>query len=378
MTNDVDLSNAAIEKPPEVKRTVFFDLHKEQGGKMVEFAGWEMPIQYSAGIMSEHRHCREQAAWFDVSHMGQLELRGPDIARALEALVPADLTGLKPGHCRYTFFTNEMGGILDDLIITNAGDHWYLVVNASMRDQDLAHLQSHLNGVLLTELTDQALVAIQGPGAVDLVTEICPDAADLGFMQSCQTCIEEVPCRVSRLGYTGEDGFELSIPNAQAIGISRALLSQASCSPAGLGARDSLRLEAGLSLYGNDIDTTTTPVEASLSWAIAQRRRTEGGYPGASVINKQIAEGAARKLVGIQPEGRVPARQGAEICDAAGAVIGEVTSGGFGPTVGAPVAMGYVNTEHADVGTNLLLSVRGKMHPALVSALPFVAHRYKR
>jgi len=364
--------------PPAAKRTALHSLHEELGGKMVDFAGWEMPLQYGEGIMAEHKQCREQAALFDVSHMGQLELRGPEAAAALEKLVPADIVNLSKGQCRYTFFTNTDGGILDDLIVTNASDHWYIVVNASMRDQDIAHLQKHLVGVELLELTEQALVAVQGPAAITVVSSLCPAAADLIFMQSVQTTIEGVPCRVSRLGYTGEDGFELSIPNEHADRISRAILSHDQCLPAGLGARDSLRLEAGLCLYGNDIDTTTTPVEASLTWAMQKRRREQGGFPGDSLIMKQLSDGASRKLVGLRPEGRVPARHGAQICDAAGEVVGTITSGGFGPSVGAPVAMGYVERALAEIDTQLMLSVRGKLYPATVSALPFVPNNYKR
>lgn len=360
------------------QRTVFYDLHNEMHGKMVDFAGWSMPVQYATGIMAEHKHCRQHASWFDVSHMGQLEIRGPDAARQLEALVPADLTGLSTGHCRYTFFTNEQGGILDDLIVTNAGDHLYLVVNASVREQDIAHLKQHLGNAILTEMNEHALIAVQGPAAVQILSVLCPAAADLRFMQSCLVDIDSVPCRLSRLGYTGEDGYELSIPNEHAVSITRRILANEHCLPAGLGARDSLRLEAGLCLYGNDIDTSTTPVEASLAWAIPERRRHEGGFPGASLINDQIMSGASRRLVGILPDGRVPARHGAPICDASGSPIGKVSSGGFGPTVGAPVVMGYVNSEHTAQGTELHLCVRGKLHSAQVTTLPFVPHQYQR
>ncbi|MFK7891362.1 MAG: glycine cleavage system aminomethyltransferase GcvT [Granulosicoccus sp.] len=363
---------------PSLQRTVFQDLHKEMQGKMVEFAGWSMPVQYADGIMAEHKHCRHRASWFDVSHMGQIEIRGPDAARQLESLVPADLTGLQTGHCRYTFFTNEQGGILDDLIVTNAGDHLYLVVNASMRDQDITHLRQHLGSANLTEVKDHALVAVQGPAAVGILTALCPAAADLRFMQSCLVDIDGATCRLSRLGYTGEDGFELSIPNTHAVDISHHILSHEDCLPAGLGARDSLRLEAGLCLYGNDIDTSTTPVEASLAWAIPKRRRHEGGFPGATLISDQITSGTSRRLVGILPDGRVPARHGAPICDASGSPIGKVSSGGFGPTVGAPVVMGYVNSENSAQGTELYLSVRGKLHSARVDTLPFVPHQYQR
>lgn len=376
MSTSDDCSNSSPQTAP--RRTVLYGLHKELGGKIVDFAGWEMPVQYPAGIMAEHKHCREKAALFDVSHMGQLELRGSAAAKALESQVPADLQNLPEGHCRYTFFTNADGGILDDLIVTNAGDHLYVVVNASMRQQDIAHMQHHLKGVELTELSEHALIAVQGPCAIDVVASLCPAAADLVFMQSVLARIDDVQCRVSRLGYTGEDGFELSIPNEHADRISRLVLADDRCMPAGLGARDSLRLEAGLCLYGNDIDPTTTPIEASLTWAIQKTRREQGGFPGDAKIIRQITDGAPRKLVGIRPSGRAPARQGTQICDVKGAVVGVITSGGFGPTLGAPVAMGYVEIAHAQKGTEVMLSVRGKLHPAQVSTLPFVMHNYKR
>ncbi|MBX2880818.1 MAG: glycine cleavage system aminomethyltransferase GcvT [Granulosicoccus sp.] len=362
----------------ESERTVFHKLHEDLGGKLVTFAGWEMPIHYPTGIMAEHKHCRSSAAWFDVSHMAQLEIRGPDLARKLESLVPADLVGLPQGHCRYTFLTTNSGGILDDLIVTHAGDHFYVVGNASRRQEDIAHLKDHLDGVSITELTEQALVAVQGPHAVDVVGAFCPEAAEMSFMQSQFVHIDGVPCRLSRLGYTGEDGYELSLANDQADRIISSVLSHELCLPAGLGARDSLRLEAGLCLYGNDIDVNTSPVEASLSWAIPKRRREAGGFAGADIICKQLSDGADRFLVGIRPQSRVPARQGAPICDEAGSLIGEVTSGGFGPTVGAPVAMGYVKADHTEPGTKILLSIRGKSHPALVEKMPFVPQRYKR
>lgn len=345
---------------------------------MVDFAGWMMPVQYPAGIKAEHQQCRELAALFDVSHMGQVELRGNDVATKLEALVPCDVQTLAQGKARYTFFTNPEGGILDDLIITRDSDHFYVVVNASMRDQDIALLRDNLSGVEVIEKTDHALLALQGPKAADVLAEHCSDALGLSFMESVETTVMGIECRVSRLGYTGEDGFEISMANEHADTIARALLAHEDCAPAGLGARDSLRLEAGLCLYGNDIDTTTTPVEASLLWAIQMRRREQGGFPGADIIQNQIANGAARKLVGIRPDGRIPARQGVEILDASGDAIGVVTSGCFGPTVEAPVALAYVTTEHSKSGTAVQLSIRGKNHPATVAKPPFVTQNYKR
>ena len=315
-------------------RTILYDLHRELAGKMVDFAGWEMPVQYPSGIMNEHKHCREQAALFDVSHMGQLELRGPRVAQMLETLVPADIVNLPAGHARYTFFTNDSGGILDDLIVSHSGDHLYMVVNASMRAQDVAHLRKHLQGCTITELNDHALIALQGPKAAQIVSSHCPGAADLKFMQSVCTSFDGVPCRASRLGYTGEDGYELSVPAVHAQAVAHTLLAHENCKPAGLGARDSLRLEAGLCLYGSDIDASTSPVEASLSWSIQKRRREEGGFPGYAIIARQIADGALKKLVGIRPSGRTPARHGAKVCDASGSEVGVVTSGGFSPTLG--------------------------------------------
>ncbi|MCA0929398.1 glycine cleavage system aminomethyltransferase GcvT [Ruegeria profundi] len=360
------------------KRTPLYDLHVELGGKMVDFAGWEMPVQYPMGIMGEHRQCRDKAAVFDVSHMGQVILRGENVGEKLEALCPQAYATLKEGKARYGFFTNPEGGIMDDLIVSNAGDHFFVVVNAALRHQDIPHMKANLEGVEVTEIFDRALVAVQGPKAEDVVGDLCPAARDLKFMETTEADIMGVACRVSRLGYTGEDGFEISIPEDKAIEITRAFLAHADCDPAGLGARDSLRLEAGLCLYGNDIDQSTSPVEASLGWAIQKRRREEGGFPGAERVQRELAEGPARKLVGIAPEGRAPARQGVEVQSLEGDTIGQITSGGFGPTVGGPVAMGYVSADHSAAGETVNLIVRGKPLPAQIVALPFVKQNYKR
>lgn len=360
------------------RHTPLYNLHVELGGKMVDFAGWLMPVQYPAGIKAEHLQCRERAALFDVSHMGQIELHGDNVAARLETLVPCDVKTLVRGKARYTFFTNTEGGILDDLIVTKDSDHFYLVINASMRNQDIALLRDNLPDIKVIEKADNALLAVQGPKAADVLSEYCPAALDLSFMESMKTALSGIECRVSRLGYTGEDGFEIAMANEHADAIARALLDHEDCAPAGLGARDSLRLEAGLCLYGNDIDTTTTPVEASLLWAIQERRREQGGFPGADIIQNQIANGASRKLVGIRPDGRIPARHGVEILDTSGEAIGVITSGCFGPTVEAPVALAYVATEYSKPGTVVQLTIRGKNHPATVAKPPFVTQNYKR
>lgn len=362
----------------EPKRTPLNKIHHELGAKMVAFAGWEMPIHYPTGIMEEHRHCRNKAALFDVSHMAQIELTGDKCAEKLEALVPSSITSLVEGKARYTLFTTEAGGILDDLIVTNAGDHLYMVVNASRRDVDIPHLKNSLRGIDVNELTDRALIAIQGASAESVVASVCPVASQLLFMESITAEIQGVSCRVSRLGYTGEDGYEISIPHGDAEEITRVFLAHPDCQPAGLGARDTLRMEAGLCLYGNDIDTETTPIEASLLWVIPKHRRVDGGFLGATQIQNEIANGASRKLIGIRPIGGALARSSTVIESLEGDVIGKITSGGFGPSVNGPIAMGYVSLSHSKVGDALNLKVRGKQVPAEVTQLPFVAHNYKR
>ncbi len=371
------MTNTPQEHAPTPKRTPLHDLHVSLGGKMVDFAGWDMPVQYPTGIMAEHAQCRAKAALFDVSHMGQVHLIGDNAAQKLEALCPSAFTTLKDGKARYTFFTNDVGGILDDLIVANAGDFLFVVVNASMRDQDIAHMRANLDGIDVVEITDHALIALQGPAAESILADHCPDVRDMGFMETILAQIDGQAVRISRLGYTGEDGFEISIHQDAADGFARQLLAHPDCEPAGLGARDSLRLEAGLCLYGNDITTDTTPIEAGLIWAIQKRRRTDGGFPGADVIQAQIADGPARQLVGIKPLGRAPARAGV-VLQMAGQDVGIITSGGFGPTVGGPVAMGYVTRDHAAIGTKIDLIIRGKAQPAEIVSLPFVQQNYKR
>ena len=374
----------------DLKRTVLYDLHNELGAKMVPFAGYEMPVQYTAGVMKEHLHCRAAAGLFDVSHMGQVILRPKsgdlaDAARALERLVPVSLLALAEGRQRYALFTNDQGGILDDLMVANRGDHLFLVVNAACKEADFAHMIKHLGETCdLEMIADRALVALQGPAAERALTRLNRAAAAMRFMDSTAMDLAGVECWVSRSGYTGEDGYEISVPDAQANALARALLNMAEVAPIGLGARDSLRLEAGLCLYGNDIDTTTTPVEGALEWAMQKVRRgggeRAGGFPGAERIMSELAGGASRRRVGILPDGRAPMRQGTELFATGdgGAPIGTVTSGAFGPSIGRPMSMGYVSIEHAADGGSIFGEVRGRRLPAHVAPMPFRASNYKR
>lgn len=363
----------------QTRRTPLYDLHIELGGKMVPFAGYEMPVQYPAGILTEHKHTREAAGLFDVSHMGQVRLAGDGAAAALETLVPGDVRGLTPGQMRYSQFTNEQGGILDDLMITNRGVDLLLVINAACKERDIGHLQQHLGGRITVEpLPDRGLIALQGPQAAQVLSAQAPQAADLVFMTAMPMRIAGVDCYVSRSGYTGEDGFEISMPEDAAETVARSLLADERVQPIGLGARDSLRLETGLCLYGHDIDESTSPVEAGLTWSIPKHRRSNGGFPGAETIERHLTEGVTRRRVGILPDGRAPAREGTEIVNENGETIGTVTSGGFGPSAERPVAMGYVATEFAKSGTALGLKVRGRVLPARVAKLPFVPQRYFR
>ena len=357
---------------------------------MVPFAGYEMPVQYAAGVMKEHLFTRSNAGLFDVSHMGQVTVRArsgdnADAARALETLVPVDVLGLAEGRQRYALFTDANGGILDDLMIANRGDHFYVVVNAACKDADVAHMQAMIGDTCEVTLhDDRALVALQGPHAESVLAELWTDVAGMRFMDVRACDLHDADCIVSRSGYTGEDGFEISIPAKFAEDVCRRLIDHPDVMPVGLGARDSLRLEAGLCLYGNDIDTTTTPVEAALEWAIQKVRRTggarAGGFPGADVILDQLTNGASRRRVGLKPEGRAPVRAGSVLSrDPEGAdVVGTVTSGGFGPNVDGPIAMGIVSTDATAVGTQLYAGVRGKFLPIAVAALPFVQSGFKR
>jgi aminomethyltransferase len=365
--------------PKPLKATPLDAWHRAHGARMVEFAGYAMPVQYQ-GVLAEHLHCRAQAALFDVSHMGQATLTGATAAAALERLVPGDMLGLKPGRQRYTLLTNEAGGIIDDLMVANLGrERLFLVVNASRKDTDFTHIATDLPaGVQLHLHEDRALLALQGPAASAVVARLGQEAAALPFMGVAEVPLAGIPCLVSRSGYTGEDGFEISVPAEHAEALADKLTGEPEVAPAGLGARDSLRLEAGLCLYGNDIDELTTPVEADLNWVIGKRRRTAWDFPGAAAIRDQFEHGAHRHRVGIRPDGRAPARALTDIVAGDGTAAGTITSGGFSPTLTAPIAMGYVRKDLAAEGTALHLIVRGKPLPARVVPLPFVPHRYAR
>jgi aminomethyltransferase len=362
-----------------LRHTPLYDLHRARGARMVPFAGYEMPVQYPAGIIAEHLHTRAKAGLFDVSHMGQIRLHGAAAASALEALVPGDLQSLAPRQMRYTLLLNASGGILDDLIVTRLDDGLMLVVNAGCKEADLAHLRAALDPAIAIEPQfERALLALQGPLAASVLARFAGAVQRLPFMSMAQVTVGGAPCVATRSGYTGEDGFELSMAAEHAVAVAEALLNQPEVMPIGLGARDTLRLEAGLCLYSHDIDETTSPVEAGLAWTIARRRRAAGGFPGATMILRQLAEGPSRRRVGIRPDGRAPAREGTAITDSAGNPVGVVTSGGFGPSLGAPIAMGYVDSAHAAEGSALALIVRDVSRPAHVAPLPFVPTHYYR
>ncbi|MGB8398075.1 glycine cleavage system aminomethyltransferase GcvT [Bradyrhizobium sp.] len=373
-----------------LNRTPLHALHLARGARMVPFAGYQMPVQYPPGVLREHLHTRKLAGLFDVSHMGQIALRPKsgkveDAGLALERLVPQDIVAVAPGRQRYAQFTNDSGGILDDLMVANFGDHLFLVVNAACKAQDEAHLRAHLSDVCVIEtLSDRALIALQGPKAESALARLCADVSAMRFMDAGPRAVAGFDGFVSRSGYTGEDGFEISIPAADAEAVAQALLDNSCVQPIGLGARDSLRLEAGLCLYGHDIDTTTTPVEAALEWSIQKSRRRggarAGGFPGAETILPQFDQGAPRRRVGLRPEGRAPVREGAPLfLDAAAAEpIGKVTSGGFGPSLNAPVAMGYLPSARAAPGATVFAELRGARLPLRVAPMPFVPNTYRR
>ncbi|MGY3691129.1 aminomethyltransferase [Bradyrhizobium sp. USDA 3240] len=373
-----------------LKQTPLHALHLARGAKMVPFAGYDMPVQYTAGVMKEHLHTRKDAGLFDVSHMGQLVLKAKsgkvgDAALALEKLVPQDIVGIAPGRQRYAQFTNDDGGLLDDLMVANFGDHLFLVVNAACKAEDEAHLRAHLSEACeIVSLADRALIALQGPKAESALAKLCPDVSSMKFMDAGPRRVADIDCFVSRSGYTGEDGFEISVPADKAEALVTALLDNPDVLPIGLGARDSLRLEAGLCLYGHDIDTTTTPVEGALEWSVQKVRRSggarAGGFPGADKILTQFAQGASRRRVGLKPDGRAPVREGAMLFadPTSTEQIGKVTSGGFGPSLNAPVAMGYLPTSLSALDTTVFAEVRGQRLPLKVAATPFVPNTYKR
>lgn len=367
-----------------LEKTALYAEHIDAGAKMVPFAGYEMPVQYPLGVKKEHLHTREAAGLFDVSHMGQIRLSGTDVAQYLETLVPVDVVDLPVGKQRYAFFTNEQGGILDDMMIANMGDHLFLVVNAACKDADITHLKCQLPAdIAIDVLDDHSLLALQGPQAAQVLARFEPAVSEMHFMDVQTLDINGIACTVSRSGYTGEDGYEISVPSTQAAALAQHFIECEEVEWIGLGARDSLRLECGLCLYGHDLDTTTTPVEASLLWAISPKRREggerAGGFPGADIILPQIAQkNVSRKRVGLVGLTKAPVREGASLLNAAGDIIGQVTSGTAGPTAGKPVSMGYVHTEYAAIDTQVFAKVRGKPLPMVVTKMPFVPQRYYR
>ena len=363
-----------------LRKTPLDALHRSLGAKMGSFAGYDMPIHYAPGVLAEVQHCRTRAALFDVSHMGQMSLVGDGAADLLERLTPGDFQGLAPGRQRYTVLLNEAGGILDDLMVARQGDSFRIVANSGRKDVDARHLAESLPGSAKLDLhfDELALLALQGPESAAILSALAPDAASLPFMGAAETTLAGQPAWISRSGYTGEDGFEISIASEHAEAVARLLLDRPGVMPAGLGARDCLRLEAGLPLYGPDIDELTTPVEARLAWCVSKRRRAEGGFPGAAVIADQLANGAARLRVGLRPDGRAPARAGTQVAAPDGTGAGTVTSGGFSPTLNAPIAMAYVRRDVAGENQPIQLVVRGTGLPGRVVPLPFEPHRYAR
>lgn len=390
--DDFSVNRSAVENGAwamsDQKQTPLYALHLELGGKMVPFAGYDMPVQYPLGVLKEHQHTREKAGLFDVSHMGQVIVRETSYeaaALALEALIPVNIAGLALNRQRYGFFTNDAGGIEDDLMLANRGDHVFVVVNAACKDADIARMKANIaSDIEVIEIDDRALLALQGPLAETVLATLDPRAADMAFMDVETLMLDGAECWVSRSGYTGEDGYEISVPVGVAERLARKLLAHPDVEAIGLGARDSLRLEGGMCLYGHDIDAESSPVEAGLNWAIQKIRRTDGaragGFPGAERILRELAEGPARKRAGLRPEGRAPMREGVVLyaTESAEQSIGTITSGGFGPTVGHPVAMGYVTSENAQIGTTIYGELRGKRLPIGVVALPFTPAKFKR
>ncbi len=373
----------SADTPSPLLTTPLHALHIELDAKMVPFGGYDMPVQYATGILTEHKHTRAAAGLFDVSHMGQVLLKGDGADAALETLVPVDIVGLPVLKQRYAIFTNEQGGILDDLMVTRRADDLFVVVNAACKAQDIAHLQQHIGHLCTVQpLPEQALLALQGPQAVTALARLNPEVHKLTFMTGGHFVLDGIECFLTRSGYTGEDGFEISVPADRAVQLARALLAQPEVKPIGLGARDTLRLEAGLCLYGHDIDTTTTPVEGSITWAIQKVRRAggerAGGYPGANVIDQQMAHGSPRKRVGLISTERMPVREGAKVVNAEGIEIGVVTSGSPSPSLGQPIALAMLQADQAALGTGVFAVVRDKRVAMSVTALPFVPNRYHR
>ena len=381
--NNIAIFETFMNTTDDIKTTPLYDLHQQLGGKMVPFAGYQMPVQYPLGIIKEHLHTRSQAGLFDVSHMGQVIVSGAGTTAALEKLVPVDLAALPHFKQSYALFTNAQGGVEDDLMITRWGDEEYLlVVNAACKDQDIAYLKAQMPNSRIEPLADRGLIALQGPAAKDVMATLAPEANQLIFMTGCWVNIAGADCHITRSGYTGEDGFEISIANDQLEEVTRLLLANDSVEAIGLGARDALRLEAGLCLYGHDINQQTTPVEASLNWSISPSRRLggakQGGFPGADIILPQFEQKPSKKRVGLLVDGRSPIREGVELISDQGDLIGAVTSGGFGASAAVPVAMGYVNSEYSQVGTHIQALLRGKPVKVTISKLPFVVQSYYR
>lgn len=370
-------------KVEEFKTTALYNLHLEHNARMVPFAGYSMPVSYPLGVLKEHLHTRDNAGLFDVSHMGQITVQGPNVVSVLEKILPLDIEAMGMNQQTYTILPSESGGILDDLIVTRwEDDVFFLVINAACKESDIAHLRDHLGECVLKELDDRALMALQGPKAASVLGELAPKVNDLVFMNGTWVELLGEKCYVTRSGYTGEDGFEISVPSEKADLLARELLKSSDVELIGLGARDSLRLEAGLCLYGHDMDEATGPVEASILFSMSKSRRAggskEGGFIGAESILKSLADGADRKRVGLKLEGRAPVREGANVCDQDGNPIGIVTSGGYAPSLESPVAMAYVSKELSKIETELFVDIRGKLKPAIVSKMPFVPQRYHR
>lgn len=358
----------------ELKKTPLFSLHLSLGAKMMPFAGYEMPVQYGAGIIQEHLHCREQAGFFDISHMGQLLITGPSVAEELETLAPSNIIGLKTGQQRYTVLTNKNGGIIDDIIITRMESRFIVVVNAACKEKDFVHIKHHLsNQCTIKILQDRALFALQGPAAAKVMTHLCKQASKLSFMQACFTDIADMACFISRCGYTGEDGFEISVDNIHAETLAKQLLAYSEVKPIGLGARDTLRLEAGLSLYGHELSETISPVEAGLKWTF---RKGATNYLGANIIQAQLLSGNSKRRVGLIVEGKAPVRENTELFDAHDQLVGLVTSGSFSPSLRKPIALALINSEHQE--TILYAKVRNRMITVNIVPLPFIPHRYQR